>query len=323
MPRTLGTWNRKVDIGMLPARRDLLLLGYLPPMALAAWLVPEAAWMRLCMAVTRLSGGIAKQRADNARTIARLLPDRFSADEARRIAAACSAYNHDARLHVLRCLRSPSWRPRLTLVGREHVETALGAGAGAVFWNAPFVYNNLITKMAMHEAGYSVAHLTGPQHGLSTSRFAVRFLNPIWNRVETRFLAERVMMTTDESPGALRRLLRRLQDNQLVSITMGSNGRRRHTTRFFDGQLTLANGAPRLARRAGAALLPVFTVRHDNGTFVTTIGAPAHLADGLDAEEAERQLVAHCVGLLEAEVARWPEQFSGWNTVDAQDVAPG
>jgi hypothetical protein len=57
-------------------------------------------------------------------------------------------------------------------------------------------------------------------------------------------------------------------------------------------------------------------VRQSDGTFVTTIGTPLRVADDIDTDEAERRLVAHCVGLLESQVALWPGQFNGWGMAE-------
>jgi lauroyl/myristoyl acyltransferase len=305
-------WQRARQLGILPQRRDLLLLGYLPMMALIAWLTPEAAWPGICAAAARVSGRAGHKRDENRRRIARLLTGRLPEVDADRLAAGIGAHHHHARLQLFRSYRFDAWRPRMTLIGREHLEEALAARSGAVLWVAPFVYSSLVTKMALHQAGFAVSHLTGTQHGVSSSGFGQRFLNPIWSGVERRFLAARVLMTSEQSPAALRDLIRRLRANQLVSITMGPNGRRRYDAPFFAGRLAVANGAPALARRTGAPLLPVFTVRTTDGAFVTTVEAPAPLAPDLDADESERQLTAHAVRRLESHVERAPDQFDGW-----------
>lgn len=180
-----------------------------------------------------------------------------------------------------------------------------------MLWVAPFVYGNLITKMAFFDAGIRLAHLSGPQHGVSTSLFGQRFLNPIWTNIEGRFLSERVIMTTAEASGALRQLLRRVKANNPISITMGPHGARRHTPAFLRGRLILANGAPSLACRSGAPLLPVLTVRGDDGCWVTTIEAPAPVG-----RDDESGIADYCARVLESYVRRWPDQFDGWSMTE-------
>jgi lauroyl/myristoyl acyltransferase len=312
MPSAPETRKRALPWWRLAFReRDLLMLAYLPAMAMLSRVTPERAWMRACMLMERPSGRVVGRQSENARRIAAVLSGRVPADAPARLAVELGAHHHYTRLQLFRCRRSPGWRPPMTLIGREHVEAALAARTGAVLWLAPFVYANIGTKMALHQGGFAVAHLRGWRHGLSASNFGVRFLNPIWTGVEDRFLAATIPLTADLL-SAMRELMHRLSANQLVSITMGSNGRRTYSVPFFDGRLTLANGAPRLAQHTGAALLPVFTVRGADGVLVTTIEAPARIPAAVTAEEAVRQHIVHGARLLESYVSRWPGQFNAW-----------
>jgi lauroyl/myristoyl acyltransferase len=298
--------------GFVPSRRDLLLLGYLPPMALIAWLTPEAAWMPICARMARFSGRAGTRRGDNIKRIADLLSDGDGREAPTHIAAGIGTHHHHARLQWLRCYRSSAWRPHIVLAGRAHLEAALAGGKGVVLWIAPFVYSNIITKMTLADAGYRVTHLSGARHGLSSSPFAQRAVNPMWTKIEDRFLAERVVMMSAEASSALRQLVGRLRNNRVVSITMGSHGARRYRAPFFNGSITLANGAPSLARRMGAPLLPAFTVRTGEGALITTVEAPCPLPPSTPPADAEQMVVSHSARLLESYVRRWPEQFDGW-----------
>lgn len=307
-----AAWQRARERGWIPSRRDLLLLGYLPPLTVMAWLAPESAWMPICARMARFSGRAGTRRGENTKRIAALLSDRDVREAPTQIAAGIGTHHHLARLQWLRCYRSEAWRPHVVLDGRAHLETALAGGKGAVLWIAPFVYSNIITKMTLADAGYRVTHLSGLRHGLSSSPFAQRALNPIWTGVEDRFLAERVVIKSAEASSALRQLVRRLQNNRVVSITMGPHGARRHSAPFFNGRITLANGAPSLARRMGAPLLPTFTVRTGEGALITTVEAPCPLPPNAPPADTEQLLVSHSMRLLESYVRRWPNQFDGW-----------
>lgn len=241
--------------------------------------------------------------------------------DAERIAAALAANFHQTRLQMLRCHRFGSWRPRIAFEGREHVERALAAGRGGILWVAPFVFSDLVTKMALHRQGLSVSHLSRPQHGLSPTPFGQRFFNPLWTSVERRYLGERLVMV-GEGSRALRDLILRLRENRLVSISVGVEGARRRSLPFLGGTLNLADGAARLARRSGAALLPVFTVRVADGSFVTTVEAPPDVAANVEPDEATERLVAHEVALLESYVLRWPDPFVAWGLATPGEPSP-
>ena len=182
----------------------------------------------------------------------------------------------------------------------------------------PTAFGDLVTKRALHDAGFRISHLSRPAHGFSPSRFGARLLNPIYTAVEGRYLAERLVMSPGQSTGALRELVRRVRDNRLVSITVHSAGRRTDSVPFFNGTIRLANGAPALAQRTGAALLPVYAARTAPGVFVTTVEPPLSVPPGITPADGVRHRLIQCAALMESYVARWPDQFRGWD-LNAKD----
>jgi lauroyl/myristoyl acyltransferase len=205
------------------------------------------------------------------------------------------------------------WRPRLRLVGRENIEHALAAGKGAILWVAPMVCKDLVAKMALHQAGYRVSHLSRFDHGFSISLWGARLFNPIWTRIEERFLAERLVISPSEQVNALRVLIKRLRENRLVSVAASTEGRKYpHVSPFLNGTIRLAEGAASLCVTTGAALLPIFNVRQPDGTFVVTI-EPALLAasNGESAQQID-SLIAQFVKLLESYALRYPCDYHGW-----------
>jgi len=225
----------------------------------------------------------------------------------------------EGRLQCLRSYAPGGWRPSIHLVGREHVERALAAGRGAILWVTPMAFNDLVTKMAFSAAGFRVSHLSETRHGLSSSRLGLRVLNPLWTGAEDRYLAERLVMTPGNRGTALRQLTRRVRASGLVSITVTAGGQRCRTVPFLNGTMSIADGAPMLAWRTGAALLPVFTVRGTDGTFVTTVEPPLTVATDNPREVAVQMVMVAYSRLLEWYVLRWPAQYHGW--VDALGLA--
>lgn len=291
--------------------RDAYLLGYLPSMTVAAWLVPQASWERFCRRVGRLSNCV--RRADRARVCADIngyLAGQPLAQSVDQLAAARATNLHLANLQVLRCYTDRGWRPRIELRGREHVDRALAGSKGAVLWVVPSIFNDLVTKIAFHQAGYRVSHLSRAGHGFSGSRFGARLLNPIVTTIEKRYLAERLVMDEGQSVSALKALVRRVRENGLVSIAVSGIGRRTFELPFFDGTIRVADGAPSLAERSGAALLPVSTARTVSGTFVTTIHPALELPQDIDRADRVPTLLRQSVGVLEWYVRNWPDQFS-------------
>ena len=178
------------------------------------------------------------------------------------------------RLDQLGYLRSHApggWRADLTLDGLEHLHGALAAGRGAILWVAPTVFAPLLASCAAR-GGLSPAPFepSGPRF---LQPVAVgRLLNQLRTRIEDRHLAERVLLGQgNEAQAALRRIGALLRGNAVVSITVGRNGTRVADAALMGGRLQVASGAPHLAMRLGAALLPTTVWRTAAGGFVTRI----------------------------------------------------
>jgi lauroyl/myristoyl acyltransferase len=300
----------------LRANDFVMLLVKLPLAALVAWTLPEPGWDRVAAAAA----------ATSRRKAARILPhlEAFArgAGLGAPVEAIVRGHARNVRLlqaQYLRCHHPRGWRPDVRLEGREHLDRALGAGRGAIVWVAPFVFTPLVTKMVLHAAGYGLVHLSRLGHGYSPTRFGVRVLNPVRTRAEDRYLAERVVIGEGCSLGeAMRTLARRLAANRAASITVGAQGVKTRAAPFLGGELRVATGAPNLALRTGAPLLPVFTVRDAPGRFLTVIESPLQADQNLGRERATQDLVADLVARIEGHARRWPDQFhwhddvTGW-----------
>ena len=292
---------------------DLAMLAKLPLAALVAWTLPEPAWDRVAAAAA----------ATGRRKAARILPHLEAFARGTELGAPIEAivrgHAQNVRLvqaQYLRCYHPSSWRPGIRLEGREHLDRTLGAGRGAIVWVVPFVFSTLVTKMALHAAGYGLVHLSRAEHGGSPTRFGVHVLNPVRVRIENRHLAERVVIGEGCPLGeAMRTLSRRLAENKVVSITVGAQGVKTRAAPFLGGELRVATGAPSLALRTGAPLLPVFTVREGPGRFLTTIETPLQADPGLGRERATQALVTDLVARIEGRARRWPDQFHWYDDV--------
>ena len=100
----------------------------------------------------------------------------------------------------------------------------------------------------------------------------------------------------------------RLQENGIVSITVRGAARRPIDAPFLAGRYSIAPGAPYLAAKTGAALLPTHTVRLTDGHYRVTLEPPIDV-DGTAAIEAAGQDYAR---RLEPHVLRDPGQWIDW-----------
>src|SRR5690606_7624849 len=275
-------------------------------------LVPESRWHPLTETVARVVGAIGVGGGLRRRL------DAYFAGRAPRPVAAMAAgtlgYYVDSTLQVLRGHRpGAAWNPKIDLAGADHVRAALDRGNGAILWISFFHYYSLISKIATHGAGFEVSHLSHPRHGFSSSRFGVRVLNRLFTAIEDRHLRERVRLSIESPLAAMRALTRRLEANGVVSITAREAASQPAVVPFLAGVMPVATGAPDLAYRTGAALLPVHTVLGENGRFSVVIEpsiVPAERSGDRRAfsEAAARTYAAR----LETWVRRYPEQWRGW-----------
>ena len=105
MGRGRDKWDHAFERGVFPERQDVLLLGSLPVIALAAWLAPETAWLPMSKGAARVSGPLNRKRDENARIIAALLSDRLRPHGAAAVAEEIGAHHHHSRGETPRILR--------------------------------------------------------------------------------------------------------------------------------------------------------------------------------------------------------------------------
>lgn len=307
-----GDGPKPVAAPNLVAGKDGATLLGLAFLALATGILPEKFWPRL----SRLCMPLVRRTAFPA--FARLRP-RVTAIAGDRLAASADDILTGnfltqvvREMQVLKCRHPFGWSPDIRLQGVDHIEAALAAGRGAVLWDSHFAYSTLVTKMGLWRAGYRVSHLSHPRHGYSKTRFGMRFLNPIRTGVETKFLAERVVMGLDSPRAALAALDARLGENGLVSVTVRAESRRPVEAPFLADKVLLAPGAANLAFPRQAPVLPVFTWRDADGVYRLRIAPPISPRDTETREDFARRVVRDYARLLEGYVAADPGQWLGW-----------
>jgi lauroyl/myristoyl acyltransferase len=277
---------------------------------LVSWLLPFDGLSVAARKIRRMRGEQANGSHRINLIVGRVLSDYISRQRADEIDVDWRARTLEARMQIL-ALHRPgrSWQPKIQIHGLQHLEAALGAKSGAILWVSDFVYSSLITKMAFSQAGYGVSHLTRPQHGFSATPYGVRFLNPLWTKIEDRFIAERVTIDQENADKVLDLLRSRLAANRVVSITIGNWARRTLDLPFFNGEIRLATGPVHLSRICHASLLPVFTFRSEGGEYHVSIGSAI---DGQTSQGAYAKSIGSYVKILQGHVLKYPDQWNGW-----------
>jgi len=296
---------------------DALFMLEWPILKFAAAAISEHRWADVAMKVERMKLLVGQPSpAKAARAIQQTLALR-SLKDAEAIAWRVAAGRTEQYIQVLK-VRSPGgWWPTICLEGEDHLKTGLARGKGVILWAAHFCFNTLVTKMALKAAGYRVSHVSRPEHGFSKSRFGIRFLNPLRCNAELNYLDERIIIDRGQPGGALRSAKAVLDDNRIVSITAGAwEGHRVARGPLHNSLCTLATGAPDLAHRTGAALLPVVTTRMAaSEAFRVRIGKPLATASK-DNLEVVRTAAAGFLSELETSILEAPEQWRGWRYLE-------
>jgi len=298
-------------------------LGLLP-LAVLAWTLPHRQWQRVARVTAPLVARMQRPGPDAigacvARTAGTRLPDGAGARIVREIAEAELLRN----LRVVSAATPFARAVPTTLEGREHIDAALARGKGVILWDGHFAHAGLLTKVAVHRAGLTLVHLSHPRHGFSDTRFGMRVLNAIWRAAEAPYLEERVVLSLAGPVAAMRHLLERLAANAVVSISVRDTGSQPVFAPFLEGILPIATGAPDLAFRSGAALIPVFTVIDGAGNPVATAEPPIELPRDGPRRAAVEAAVAAYAARLERWVLRHPGQWFGWlNLALAEGAEP-
>jgi lauroyl/myristoyl acyltransferase len=291
---------------------DLVIAASLAGLLPFAWLLPERLWRGFCRAVARLPIVDRKLLAGNADAIRRCFA-KIGQPAAMDLAVSLLAAVYELRLQNLRALWPGAWQPRIVLTGGEHLDAALAAGRGAVLWVGHFSFNSNVTKMALAARGQPAVHLSRPEHGFSKTRLGIALLNPLRCIPEDRTLRARIVYDRGNPAAAMRRMMKTLQENGLLTITAGTwEGSDVAEGAMLGGRIGVALGAPRLAARTGAALLPVFTVRRPDGAFEVAIEPPIGLPGGAARHMAETEAAQAYLRRHERWITAYPEQWRGW-----------
>ncbi|MGI9419213.1 MAG: hypothetical protein ACR2RA_15390 [Geminicoccaceae bacterium] len=213
-------------------------------------------------------------------------------------------------MQILACHGPKAWTPAVRLVGQEHVDAALEGGRGVVLFTATFVYKDLMAKAAFAEAGYAVSHLSKDTHGFSETRFGKRFLNPIYTSIEERHLQERMVFSGGNTREVSTKVRDCLRHNGVVMITVTPLGRHVAARPFLGGRIHIATGGLNFACENETPVLPVFTIRGDDGGVTVFVGGPLDQPAGALRDEKIASLLDDYVPRLESYVGQHPDQFS-------------
>ncbi len=277
---------------------------------LVAWCVPERCWD----AIVRVYVATVIQRdqarvAWRLRKLEQLFGDRFDTPRRREIVADHDRHRQRDHLQRFKELSPFGWHPPIRVRGKEHIAAALAEGNGVILWVGRFAHSDVVTKKGLYQDGHRISHLSRPEHAFVGSWFALHVLSPVWLVAESRHLAERIVYQKGHAAPMAKRLYECLQENKIVSISVGPESLQRIDAPFLGCRLRIATGPANLAIMTGAALLPVFTVRNEAGGFEVNVEPPLTGPDGADRRTSLRAMACEFAERQGAMACKYPAQF--------------
>ncbi len=180
------------------------------------------------------------------------------------------------------------------LKGVEHVEQALAAGRGVMFFTGHFGFWEL--QVMVHAARFEPILMV-----------ARTLNNPLLEAMIER-MRSRVGTRVIPRQGAVRGLLRGLLDHQSVGMMIDQHMQDRSavTVEFFGRPAATTSAIAALALRTGVPVIPVFGLPLPGGRYRMVYETPVDLPDP-DSPDAVQALTQRCTDVLETYVRRYPE----------------
>ena len=190
----------------------------------------------------------------------------------------------------------PYLRRWVTVEGLPHLDQAMAQGRGVVIVTGHFGNWELI-NLSAGLRGYPVSVLARPQGLPRLNRLLNDYRESKGCRVISRGMAARAMV-------------QRLRGGGLVGVLMDQDAGRRGVLAPFFGRLaSTADGPITLARRLGAAIVPVFIIRGRGPHHTIHIEPPLEAPLLGDLARDVQATVAAYLEILERYVRRAPEQW--------------
>jgi lauroyl/myristoyl acyltransferase len=308
---------------------------------LAGWMVyhpgsalvsatPRQWWMPLA----QLGGDVSRWMADGGEEMREELERTFGArplphdaDEIIRDAYRAAMFNE---LEVLRyaSLTAESIDEVCSIEGREHLDTALARGKGAIVLIGHFGANQMIMPALGHH-GYPMNQLSAPPPVWAEILRDTR-TNGVWEKtLHRRWQLEKQLPVRHINVFRfLRPAFDCLQRNEVLGLAFDGGGGRGWTqVPIMDRMANLSTQPIQLWRKSGAALLPAFVVRTPGETrHRIVIEPPLDWQAGADRTAEDAQNMAAFVARFEPWLEAHPDHYLQYmlmrRRVRATDVRP-
>lgn len=208
----------------------------------------------------------------------------------------------------------PDWPVKTEVVNLHHLEEAQRQGQGVVLWGMPFC-GVLFPKIALSRAGVCLTQLSLFDHGKSFHNTLIgnRVRQPLYWLPENQFLNERIVIPESGPRSYLFRIGAVLKDKGCIWIAgLGAPDQRNLTIKMLGRQASLPAGAPTIALRNNAALIPTHTRRLGKLHYQVVLSEPIDLDVGDNRRAAVQRIVQNYADMFEAQLLEQPGAW-GWS----------
>lgn len=205
--------------------------------------------------------------------------------------------------------------------GLENLILAQEQGKGAVLWGMSFC-GTLFSKIALSRVGVSLTQLSSADHGAwyPLTLMGKWVAGPLKCLPEGRYLNERIRIPVDGSNRYLFRIGQVLKNNGCIWIAgERSRAKRLVATNVLGCTAQFPVGAPMMALRHKAALLPSHTERLGQFHYRLTIESPITFDRNMPRDESVRMAVDTYAKRLSAQILQHPGDFE-WNDLWMQNL---
>lgn len=194
-------------------------------------------------------------------------------------------------------------RRSISIIGREHLESALDKGKGAI-------------ALGAHIGNFV---LVGTRIGLEGHPFHTLFRIPRDHAVEgviKRYLPyfHQSVIPSLKKRAAVKAILEALRRNEIVHILGDNLKNGTINALLFDHRVLSSRGPVSLALRSGAPLVPMYLIRNYHGRMQLVIEPPIEVTATGDLATDIAHNTRRVISYLEALIRRYPDQWN-WLTI--------
>jgi lauroyl/myristoyl acyltransferase len=189
-----------------------------------------------------------------------------------------------------------------------------------VLWESGSFGRRNLAKQALYRRGFGVHQVHDETHragfGGDSARSWLRdaVVLPYFAAREREFTVDVVVLPRSSSLAFTRALAAVLQRNAILCITSDvPRGQRLVTIPLCGEPKRFATGMVSLARQCGAALLPLFCVREQDGRVRVVIEPAIATAPDEDRATAVVAAIRQYAAILERYIRRYPDQYRSWH----------